>query len=152
MVGFLIFLTAGSGILLSLQKLINASLGIKVGSMESSFINHLVGAVFSFLLLLVGLGVGSIYFKGIPFYYFLGGSFGVFLVYFINFSIPQIGAMATLIFLIFSQLVVSSIIDHFGVFGGFVDEFNVFKALGIVMIMIGAFFVLNKKRRVYEVC
>lgn len=142
-----IFLTLLSGVALTFQKVVNAALGKRIGSMESSFINHIVGAFFGGLLLLVGLRTGHIYFSGIPFYLFLGGSLGVFVVFFVNYSIPVIGIMATLICLTISQLTTSLVIDHYGFVNGTVLQMGALRIVGIILIICGAMLVLSRRKK-----
>lgn len=145
-----IFLTFISSFVLTSQRVVNAALGKRIGSMESSFVNHIVGAVFGGLLLILGLRTGHIYFTGIPYYLFLGGSLGVFLVYFMNFSIPVIGVMATSVCLIISQLATSLIIDHYGFINGTVLQIGYLRIAGMIFIICGTTLVLardGKRRR-----
>lgn len=143
MIYFLIIITSGT--VLSLQKVVNAALGQVVGSMTSSFFNHAVGAVFASLLLALGLYTHRFHFD-MPFYLFLGGCCGVFLVYLLNSAIPKIGAMATLIFVILSQLVFSACIDHFGLFQARPIAISPFKILGVFLLMLSAILVLSKPK------
>ena len=82
-----------AGIIVAVATRLNASLGLHVGNMKSSFMNHLVGALFAGLLLLVGFKTGSLFLPDFPFLYCLGGCFGVLMVAMCNFAIPRIGMM-----------------------------------------------------------
>lgn len=144
MVVISILLTFCSSVALTFQKVINAALGKRIGSLESSFINHLVGALFGGVLLIAGLKTGRIHFAGVPFYLFLGGSLGIFLVAFINYSIPVIGVMATLICLIISQLTTSLVVDHYGLVNGTVLHIGFGRIAGVALIVCGAMLVLWK--------
>lgn len=131
---------------LTLQKAVNAALGQQIGGMESSFVNHFVGTLVAGLLLLAGIHTGQIYFSGIPFYLFLGGCLGVFLVFFINIAIPVIGIMATLICLVLSQLVTSSMLDHYGIFSDKIMKMGAFRVAGIALVILGAALVLSRNK------
>lgn len=132
--------------MLTLQKVVNASLGQKIGSMESSFANHAVGALFAGLLLIVGIKTGHIHFSNVPSHLFLGGCLGVFLVFFINYAIPVIGIMATLICLVLSQLIASSAVDHYGIFSDNIMKMGHLRVAGIILITAGAILVLSRNK------
>lgn len=141
-----IFLMLCGSFALTLQKAVNAALGQQIGGMESSFVNHFVGALFAGLLFLAGIHTGQIYFSGIPPTLFLGGCFGVFLVFFINTAIPIIGLMATLICLILSQLITSSVLDHYGIFSDKIVKMGPLRITGIALVILGAALVLSRKK------
>jgi len=141
-----IFLTFCGSIVLTLQKVVNAALGKRIGSMESSFVNHIVGTLFAGLLLAIGLKSGQIHFENIPPYLFLGGFFGVFMIFFVNYAIPIIGVMATLICLILAQLITSSTIDHYGFINANILKIGYLHIAGIALIICGALLVLIRKK------
>lgn len=134
-----------AGLLLSTQKLANASLGTYIGSFNSSFVNHLTGALFGGVLLMLGFGKGAIFFSGIPFYYFLGGLCGLFAVFLANYSLPKIGALLLTLFFVSSQLITSLFIDHFGILGAKGIDFDLKRILGLGLILFGT--VLATKKR-----
>lgn len=143
---FLVLLSVLGGFAMTWQKTVCAALGERIGGMESSFINHIVGAILAGLLLAAGIRTGQISFSGIPFYFFLAGCLGVFYIYLINYTIPIIGIMATLICLILSQLITSSVIDHYGLLNSNVIKFGISRAIGIILITIGTILVLSKSK------
>ncbi|PIU55260.1 MAG: hypothetical protein COS89_07835 [Deltaproteobacteria bacterium CG07_land_8_20_14_0_80_38_7] len=144
---FLILIACINGILLSNNYLINASLGTKVGSLKSSFINHLVGALFAFTLLLIGIHTGNLSLNNIPLYLFIGGMLGIIAVFLGNYAIPIIGAMTLNILLISGQLITSAIIDHIGFMSTEAIELTPLRIAGIIFIILGAFLVLLKKQK-----
>jgi transporter family-2 protein len=68
----------------------------------------------------------------------LGGLMGLVVVFTITFAQPRIGATATIGILIAGQLVMGAVIDRYGLFG--VDQIAISwpRALGIVLLGIGA--------------
>lgn len=143
---FFTLLTFIDGGILASQKLINASLSLRFSSMQSSFINHFVGAVFAGALLLFGIRTGNIFFHNIPFYCFLGGVIGVFTVSFLNYAIPKIGAMNMAICVVFGQILGSSVIDNYGLFGAEVIELTPLRVFGMILIILGTILVSTKKK------
>ena len=125
---------------------LNASLGLHVGNMKSSFMNHLVGALFAGLLLLVGFKTGSLFLPDFPFLYCLGGCFGVLMVAMCNFAIPRIGMMVMTILITSFQLLTSCLIDHFGWLGANRMPFTFSRGAGLILLVVGATFVFSKNR------
>jgi transporter family-2 protein len=136
---FCIALTIGGSVVLTLQKAVNAALGRHIGSLESSFVNHLVGALAAGALLALGLA-------WIPPHLFVGGALGAFMIFFMNYAIVRAGVMATLICMLISQLACSAAIDHLGLFGDAAIPVRPAQLAGILLIIAGAVFVLTKPR------
>lgn len=140
-------LAAVNGGIVTCSRLINAGLGAHLGSMQGSWINHIVGTLFAALLLGVGMGTGHLHLQGIPLPYLLGGILGVFLVTFNNYAVPLIGSAAVAMLMLFAQLLTSSIIDHSGLWGGQVYPVTQMKAAGLGLLMLGAGLVITGKGR-----
>lgn len=140
---FYSMLAAANGGIVTLSRLINSALGSYIGSLNGSFVNHIVGALFAAILLLVGLGNGQIHFQGIPIYYFIGGMLGVFLVTFNNYAVPFLGAAAVAILMLFAQLLTSSLIDHFGLLGARVLPLSLLKLAGLSFLLLGSILVIK---------
>lgn len=141
-----ILLTAVGSIAYSLQKAINAALGEKLGTVQSSFINHVVGMVVASLLLIVGIRTGHFSTAGIPFYLFLGGCAGFFAIVLINYAFPIIGAVATILWLVLAQLVSSLIVDNCGFLNGCIIKMDGSRIAGVILVIIGAGLVVVRKR------
>lgn len=141
----LILLASANGIMLATCRLFNAALGLRIGNMRGSLVNHLVGAVFAGILIAVGIHTGSLHFRGIPIYYFIGGCFGVLVVFTNNYAVPHIGAMMMTILLISFQLLTSAVIDHFGLLGANIIILNPLRLGGVALLINGALLVFVKK-------
>ena len=148
MTSLLILLSLSYGATLSFQQAMNAALALRVGNMGSAVINHLVGALFACLLLLIGIHTGHLMFAGIPLVYFLGGCLGVCTVAMGNYAILRIGVVMTAILFMASQLFTSSLIDHFGLLGARVIPLTLFHSVGILFLIVGATLVFTKKEPV----
>lgn len=135
---FLILLTCLTSLVNTISRLINAAMGTHIGSLESSFVNHVVGTLFAGLLLLVGVKTGHLVFSGIPFYYFLGGCLGLLMLAGHNYAVPHVGIMLVLIIFITSQLFTSGLIEHFGLMGSTEIPFSWLRLLGFCLLIGGA--------------
>lgn len=136
-----------SGILGANSHLLNASLGKYIGIFRGSFLSHTVGALFAGVLLLVGLRSGKLFIHDLPFYYYLGGCLGVCSVAFINFSVPNIGIVTTMIVLTTFQLLTSTLIDLRGWFGATPITITSTKIIGLLLLMMGIYLSLGKRKQ-----
>ena len=73
-----------------------------------------------------------------PAWMWLGGVMGLTVVLAITFAQPRIGATATIGILIAGQLVMGAVIDRFGLFGAERIDISAPRAVGIVLLGIGA--------------
>ncbi|MDO8527612.1 MAG: DMT family transporter [Deltaproteobacteria bacterium] len=140
-----IFIAFFSGMLLSLQQAMGGALGLKVGSMASSVVNHLGGAVLGAALLGLGVATGHLHMAGVPLLYFFGGCFGVLMVALINVAIPTIGVAGASLLLLSGQLITSLLMDQLGWLGGDIHLLNLQKIAGIILLLTGAALVFVKK-------
>ena len=130
-----------AGIAGSIQVAVMGRFGERVGSFEALVANLAFSALLASLLLLVlrqGFGGIGDAFRS-PWWYWLGGGgMGVLVVFSITVCAPRIGATATIGVLIAGQLAMGVVIDRFGLFG--VDEVELTwpRALGVVLLGIGA--------------
>ncbi len=139
-----ILLTSIASAIVAFQKTLNAGLGKCIGSIEGSFVNHLVGFIFGLLILVIGYQLDNINLGNTPFYLFLGGAAGIFMVSFVNYAIAHIGIMNTLIYLIISQSITSLIIDHYGLINHAKIPMNPLRIIGILLIICGAKLALSR--------
>ena len=124
------------GALISVMISFNSGLEGYVGSTYSVVIIHAVGLIA--ILIVAAIKKEKIVIKeAIPFYLFLGGIFGVMLTLVNVITIGSIGVALTTALAVFGQLVFSSLVDHFGLFGLTKYEFNPKKIVGLLMVFGG---------------
>ena len=123
------------GFLTTLSMLVNSTLGKKIGLMQSTLMNYLVG-LFGSLIVLLFLGtqtkVSVEIITNLPFYIFTGGILGVIVVYSSNIIIPKIPVVYSSLLLFIGQIIAGIVID-FIIFGSV--ELN--KVIGAIIISIG---------------
>ena len=139
-VGFTIL----AGALMSVQAGVNGALGKKVGSIEGAFISFAVGTL-ALLLLTIFMGKGNILSAfSVPKWQLTGGLLGAVYVFAMVLVVPKIGVGSALIAAIAGQMLMSTLIDHFDVFGGkqvLIDWKRV-----VALILLGfAIYLFNKK-------
>jgi transporter family-2 protein len=129
-----------AGLAGSVQVAVMGRFGDRIGVFEALSFSTAIQLVFSVLLLLAARqGVGGLtHVARTPAWMWLGGLMGLTVVTAITFAQPRIGATATIGILIAGQLVMGAIIDRFGLFG--VEQIGISpaRAVGIVLLGIGA--------------
>ena len=137
----MIILAMLGGILTTLSMIVNSSLGKKIGVLQSTCINYIVGLVCSTLVLILlgnNKNINIETFSKIPFYIFLGGMIGVSVVYLSNIIIPKIPVVYSTLLLFVGQVVTGIIIDFF-----VMSEVSFTKLIGAIIIIIG---ILNNSK------
>ena len=104
------------GAIISIMLSFNGTLESNVGSTYSVVIIHAVGLI-TILIVAATKKEKFIIKESIPFYLYLGGIFGVMLTLVNVITIGSIGVALTTALAVFGQLVFSSLVDHFGLFG-----------------------------------
>jgi transporter family-2 protein len=138
--GVAVLLTVLAGLAGSVQVAVMGRFGGRVGVVEALTFATAIQLVLSFGILLVaraGLGqLGEA--LRVPAWMWLGGVMGLTVVFTITFAQPRIGATATIGILIAGQLLMGAVIDKFGLFG--VEQIAISwpRALGIVLLGVGA--------------
>ena len=133
-------LTILAGLAGSVQVAVMGRFGGRVGVVEALAFSTLVQLVLSLAILVTvrsGFGGLASAFRA-PAWLWLGGVMGLTVVFTITFAQPRIGATATIGILIAGQLVMGALIDRFGLFG--VDRIDISwpRAVGILLLGIGA--------------
>lgn len=108
------------GAVITVQSGLNSVLGIRVGNPYlSTWCNFATGfAAVTLANLMIGSSIPSrAQLAAIPWYYYIGGFMGFFVVISFILLIPKVGFVKVVMAAIFAQIVVSSLLDHFGVFG-----------------------------------
>jgi bacterial/archaeal transporter family-2 protein len=133
-------LTVLAGLAGSVQVAVMGRFGDRIGVVEALAFATTVQLVLSLAILLVARtgfgGLGGAF--RAPLWMWLGGVMGLTVVFTITFAQPRIGATATIGILIAGQLVMGAVIDRFGLCGVDRIDISVARAVGIVLLGIGA--------------
>ena len=144
---FLIIVAVFVGLMMPIQAGLNAEL--------TRFLNHpLIGAFISlvtgsialfFIMLLQGFPLQEIKRIGeVPPVLFLGGILSALFVSSAIFFIPRMGATSMIAALITGQLLMSVIMDHYGLLGLNAYPMNFSRSLGVFLLFAGLFLVVKK--------
>jgi len=115
-----LFIALCVGGLVPVQGAINAHLGKSLNHpLQATFISFFGAVLFLLVLLLVlNPSLPSIaQLKSVPPLYYSGGAYGVVFVTTLLVLAPRIGIANTVVATIVGQLIISVVLDHFGVFG-----------------------------------
>ena len=114
-----LFLALISGVLMALQGTLNAALSKVIGLIEATFFVHLTGTL-ALLVVIIVLRKGNGNFGALyaaPWYTWLGGIVGVFIIYLVAASIPKVGVANATTAIIVGQVLTAIIFDYFGAIG-----------------------------------
>jgi transporter family-2 protein len=124
----------------SVQVAVMGRFGGRIGVIEALTFATIVQLVLSLTILVAARGgLGNL--GGAlrsPAWMWLGGLMGLIVVFAVTFGQPRIGASATIGILIAGQLVMGAVIDRFGLFGVTQIGISSTRAVGIVLLGIGA--------------
>ena len=141
--GFFLLMFLG-GIAVAVQPSINGRLAQKIGTLESSAISFVVGAL---ALLAVALVAGRGSFRGLAEargWELTGGFLGAFFVTLTIIIVPRIGTAAAMSATIAAQLTTGILLDHYGLFGFRTVPLDPKRALGACLLLAGAALVFRR--------
>jgi transporter family-2 protein len=134
----IILIGLAGGIAVGLQAPMSSMITQRLGMFESVFIVHLGGALVALVPLLFFYGGGNLpRWKELPWYTLLAGAFGLIVLGAISYTIPRVGVAAAVITVVAGQMVVSTILDHFGWLGGMGRPMDLTRAVGLAIVLVG---------------
>ncbi|CAN5826248.1 DMT family transporter [soil metagenome] len=137
---FFIILAVLAGMMMPTQAAVNNKLAGAVGSpILAAFISFLVGTIALFLYIVAsGIPLGDLFSaKDASIVAWTGGLLGAFFVAATVTLVPRLGVALTFSLLIAGQMLVTLVIDHFGLLSVPVKEANLPRLLGVTFITIG---------------
>lgn len=133
-----------AGMAVAVQGQINGGLGKRIGVIEGSFFSFALGTLF-LLFVLIFFGNGQISaVTTVPKWQLIGGILGAFFIIVQVLVVPKIGVSTTLLAIIVGQIILSVVIDHFGLFGAERRPVDMNKIAAVVL-MFFALYLYNKK-------
>lgn len=144
--GLAVLVGVAAGCLVGMQAPINSRLGKSVGSAEAATVSFLVGTVALVLILLVargGLGgLGQI--GRVPWWALVGGLLGAVYVSVALVAVRTLGASGLTAVVIAGQLVISVVIDRFGLLGVARQSIGAQRILGLALLAAGVLLVVRR--------
>jgi transporter family-2 protein len=127
-----------SGVAVGLQSPLASMITQRLGMLESIFIIHIGGAIL-IAIPLIFIGGGNLGdWRSLPWYALAAGSMGLIVVAGVSFMIPRVGVATAITLIIAGQLVISSILDHYGLLGVEVRHINLQRIFGLIIVFAGA--------------
>lgn len=138
---FLLVFTAGIGV--TLQLGVNSQLRQAVGNPAlSALVSFLVGTS-ALLIYVVATAKNTLptleTFRGIAWWKYAGGMLGAFYITTVIIAAPRIGAANVMALTIAGQLLAALVCDHFGWIGFSVQPVNIYRVLGVLLILAGVY-------------
>ena len=134
----IILIGLAGGIAVGLQGPLASMISQRLGILESVFIIHIGGALIALLpLLLLSNGGKLAQWKQLPWYTLIAGMFGLVVISAISYMIPRVGVAAAIITVVAGQLLVSTILDHFGLLGAMGRPLDSTRAIGLAVVLVG---------------
>jgi transporter family-2 protein len=139
-------LALAAGLAGATQAAVMGRLGSRVGTLEAlAFASALQAVLTAVLVVAIRPGFGG-YSAALrqPVWLWLGGAMGALIVFTITFASPRIGVAATIGILVAGQLAMGVAIDRFGLFGSEQIGISWPRAVGVVLLGVGAALSLHR--------
>jgi transporter family-2 protein len=137
MIILIILIGLAGGVAVGLQSPLASMVSQRLGVMESIFIVHIGGAIAA-LIPLVMYGGGKLgNWRSVPWYALGAGIFGLVVIAAISYMIPRIGVAASIITIVAGQLMVGTLLDHFGLLGATQRSMDPTRAVGLIVVFVG---------------
>ncbi|MGZ9234967.1 MAG: DMT family transporter [Anaerolineales bacterium] len=133
----IILIGLAGGVAVGLQSPMASMISQRLGIFESVFIIHIGGAILALLPLLFWGGGKLAQWRSVPWYALGAGIFGLVVIGAISYMIPRIGVAGAITSIVAGQLLVSTILDHFGLLGAFHRPLDPTRAIGLAVVLVG---------------
>ena len=148
---FLLPLAMGIGIAMTFQTAINTQLREYLHSpLQAALLSFLIGTIVLAVLVIIQTTLQAVSkpslheLNMIPWYLWLGGCLGVYAISISIYTAPKLGFSTLSGLIIFGQILMSMLIDHFGLLGSEKTPINWQRFLGGVVIFIGVLLTLQR--------
>ena len=133
----IILIGLAGGVAVGLQSPLASMISQRLGTLESIFIVHTGGALLALIPLLYFGGGRLREWRSLPWYALLAGAFGLVVIAAISYMIPRIGVAGSIITVVAGQLLVGTILDHFGWLGAMERTLDATRMLGMGILLLG---------------
>ena len=144
---FFLPLALGIGVAMSIQTALNTQLRSYLHSpLQAAFLSFLVGTILlALMVLLQNQPKPSLQqLSQIPWFLWLGGFLGVYAISLSIYTAPKLGFLTLSGLIIFGQLAMSLLLDHFGWLGTEKMPVNWQRLLGAIIIFVGVMLTLQR--------
>lgn len=131
-----------SGFCLAIQPAVNGHLGIGISSgIQAALISFLIGTILLIAINVILKQMTSVkmaFQKKAPWWFYMGGFLGALYVFFALVITPEIGTGAFVIFVLIGQMIVSLLIDNYGLLRSRIRKVSMIQIIGLIVMLIGA--------------
>ena len=135
--GFVILFGLLGGIAVGLQGPLSSLMSQKIGTLESVFYIHLGGTIAALIPLIFYSGRNLSRWREVPWYALGAGALGLVVIAGMSYMVPRVGVAPSVVLIVAGQLLVSVILDHYGLFGVHPRIFDSTRALGLLLVFVG---------------
>ena len=135
------------GCLIPFQGIVTSNLAKRIEHPYGAAFVNFLGGMLLFLIVISFSSVAWPSFKkviSIPWYLYTGGIIGSLFILGAVFALPKIGSGAFFGQIVIGQLIMTLIVDHFGILGLPIYRINGLRVLGLTFLVAGAFLILKK--------
>ena len=133
----IILIGLAGGVAVGLQSPLASMISGQLGTLEGIFIVHIGGAIASLIPLLF-MGGGNLgNWRSVPWYALVAGIFGLVVIGAVSYMIPRIGVAGSIITIVAGQLLVGTLLDHFGLLGAAQRSLDSTRIIGLAVVFVG---------------
>jgi transporter family-2 protein len=125
------------GFAVGIQSPLASMISQRLGVFESVFIVHIGGALVALVPILYHAGGKLGEWRSLPWYTLAAGIFGVVVISVISYIIPRAGVAVSVTTVVTGQLLVGTVLDHFGLLGGMQRPLDPTRILGLGVLLTG---------------
>lgn len=125
------------GIAVGVQAPLSSIINQRLGPLESVFIVHAGGMIAALIPLLFWSGGKLSNWRAVPTYALGAGALGLVVIFSMTYMIPRIGVAPSLIILLSGQLLIGSLMDHFGWLGAVQRPMDLTRIIGLAVVFFG---------------
>ena len=133
----IILIGLAGGVAVGIQSPLASMISQRLGLFESVFIVHLGGALVALIPLLIYSGGKLGQWRSLPWYALGAGIFGLIVIGAISYMIPRVGVAAAITTIVAGQLMVGTILDHFGLLGAAERSLDATRVIGLAVVLVG---------------
>jgi transporter family-2 protein len=132
----IILIGLAGGVAVGLQSPMASMLTQRLGIFESVFIVHVGGAIIALIPMLI-YGSKLSQWRSVPWYTLGAGIFGLVVIAAISYMIPRVGVAASIVTVVAGQLLVGTILDHYGWLDATIRPLDLTRAIGLAVVLFG---------------
>ncbi len=135
--GFVLLFGLLGGIAVGLQGPLASLMSQKIGILESVFYIHLGGTLAALIPLLFYSGKNLSRWREVPWYALGAGALGLVVIAAMSFMVPRVGVAPAVVLIVAGQLLVSVVLDHYGLLGAHARPLDSTRVLGLLLVFLG---------------